>query len=232
MKIVLPLLALLAAGCKSAAPGYTPTPPAPVEQVVPAEVKNPLSLMPLDLGNQWTYTLRVEEFRGGKSVGKIENAVEYRVAQARPDGTALLVLKQGEDVIDQQVWRSTGDGLYQVASGLKSVPFVPQQPLALLPLTPGRTFSWKGRGPNPNGESVSETLSSVILAPQNVDTGLGPLSAFPIETRTDYDGGNSRNTSWFRTGVGLVRLLQETTWRDGRRQTLLLTLNNYAIKRQ
>ena len=234
MKIVLPCLALLAlalAGCKNHAPGYTPTPPTVVEPVKLAEVKTPLALMPLDLGNQWSYTLTVETYKKDKLLGSGDVSVDYRVSTVRPDGSALLILRQDGQSVDQQVWRSTSSGLYQVASGLKSVPYVPQQPLALVPLSPGQKFDWKGRAPEPDAGVGPATMTSVVLAPQNVDTGLGPLSAIPIESVTRYPRSVARSTSWFRPGVGLVRLRQETAKKDGSRQILTLSLDNYALKR-
>lgn len=232
MKSVLPCLALLATvGCRNHAPGYTPVAPVVVEPVKLAEVKSPLALMPLDLGNQWSFTLTAETYQKEKLLGSAKVAVEYRVSTVRPDGSALLVLRQEGQTVDQQVWRSTADGLYQVASGLKSVPYVPQQPLALVPLAPGQKYQWQGSAPDPNGSVVQASMTSLVLAPQNVDTGLGPLSAVPIESVTKYPRSVARSTSWFRPGVGLVRLRQETTKKDGSQQILTLALDNYALKR-
>lgn len=232
MKIVLPCLVLLsAAGCRNPAPGYVPSAPVVVEPVKMTEVKSPLALMPLELGNQWSYTLAFESFEGSKPTGSSEVAVDYKVSTVRPDGSALLILQQDGKSVDQQVWRSTADGLYQVASGLKSSSYVPQQPLALLPLSPGQKFEWQGRGPDPSGEIGQAKMTSVVLPAQNVDTGLGPLSAVPIESVTKYAHTVTRSTSWFRPGVGLVRLRQETTKKNGRREVITLALDNYAIKR-
>lgn len=238
MKIVLPLLAVplllappLLAGCRNPAPGYTPVAPAPIEPVQPTAVKTPTALMPLDLGNHWTYDLQNQSFAGEKPLGEQEIEVEYRVVEVSPDGDARVTLESDDKPLDQQIWRSSPEGLFQVASGLKADRFDPAQPLALLPLTAGRKFEWEGRGPLADGRVGHSSLTSEILEPQNVDTEIGTLSAVPVVTRTEYDRGHVDNTTWFRPGIGLIRLRQETITKDGHRDVLLLTLTNYAIKR-
>ena len=231
MKSVLPpLLLALLVGCRNPTPGYTPVPPAPIPQVSVKEVRSPLALMPLDLGNQWTYSLRAQSFQAEESLGEVEQTVDYRVTRVAPDGATTLVLEQGGKPLDEQVWKSTGGGLYQLSSGTRGVPFEPAQPLALLPLTDGRKFTWEGRGQIGENLVGRSRMASEIFAPQNVDTAIGTLSAVPIVTRTDYDGGHIENTSWFRPGIGLIRLRQETFGARERRDVLLLTLTNYAIK--
>lgn len=232
MKIVLlSLPLLLAAGCRKAAPGYIPVAPPPIEPVKAAEVRTPTALMPLDLGNHWTYTLQSQSFAGEKLQGSTELTVEYRVAEVSPNGDARVVLEANGKPIDQQGWRSSPSGLYQVTSGLRSDPVVPIQPLALLPLTAGRKYTWEGMGPVSEGRVARSRTTSEILEPQNVDTQIGTLSAVPIVTQTEYADGRMENTTWFRPGVGLIRLRQETFGAKGHRDVLLLTLTNYAIKR-
>lgn len=234
MKTVLApiLLGFLLAGCRNPAPGYTPVPSKPVVPVSAKEARTPQALFPLGKGSVWTYTMRSQTYQGDRldSEGTPE-IVEYRVTDVSPAGDVTLTLERMGLPIDRQVWRVTPTALYQVASGLQGVPFRPVQPLVLLPLDAGRRFRWEGSGMSGPRKVGRSRVTSEVLAPQAVDTDMGRLSAVPIASRTEYEGGWVENTSWFRPGVGLVRLRQETPGGGDRRDVLVLTLKTYALKR-
>lgn len=226
------LLALAVfAGCQNPAPGYTPVPPPPVEPVSTKDVRKSTDLMPLDEGNRWIYTLRMESVEGRKPLGAGEDTVVYRVESIEPNGDAVMVLEQGGRVLDRQGWRSNENGLYQTTSGANQFPYSPAQPIALLPLTTGKKFGWKGKGVMSDGTVGFGTSESEVLPPQNVDTKMGSLSAIPVLSHTTFKTGRNASTSWFKPGVGLVRLRQETASPNGRRDVMLLTLTNYALKK-
>lgn len=225
------------AGCRGKVAPYVPTPspqPAPVE----TKVERPVDLMPLEAGNQWSYNLRTESYQGDKQMNATEYPVAYRVVAPRANGGWLVQLVQDDQVIDRQVWRSSSNALFQDTAAdratdtIRDVAFVPPQPLAVLPLQTGQTFSWSGRGVMPDGLISQGHAESKVLEPQTVDTAMGTLSAIPIRTVTTYPRGSTEITSWFKPGVGLVRYRQETSDpKTGRRAVLLLVLTNYALKR-
>lgn len=218
------------AGCRNPAPGYTPQPPPPVEPVSAKEVKKSTDLMPLAVGNQWIYTLRMETVEGRRRLGAGEDTVVYRVESVAPNGDAVMVLEQNGTVLDRQGWRSNESGLYQTTSGANQFPYTPAQPIALLPLTTGKRFSWKGKGVMSDGTVGYGTSESEVLPPQNVDTTMGTLSAIPVLSRSSFRSGRNVSTSWFKPGVGLVRLRQETAGANGRHDLMLLTLTTYTLK--
>lgn len=232
MKAFLPaLLFLFAAGCRPATHAYVPTPPPKVEPA-PTEVAGGAAVMPLAVGNRWTYSLRTEAYDGSKPLGRNEETVIYRVKAryGKNDQDAYLTLEASGRTIDLQDWRTTDAGVYQLSSGAKRTAYSPPQPLILVPMTPGRRFEWKGRGAMPDSSIGQGSAKNEILPSQTVDTGMGPMSAIPVVSRMSFAGGQSENTSWFRPGVGLVRFRQETVGK-GRRVVLLLTLTSYALQK-
>lgn len=229
LPILLPTL-VLAAGCGRLKPGtYTPTPPPKVEPVE-NKVTESNEVMPLHEGNQWSFELRIENYANGKAVGGATQNVSYRVASVNGN-RAVLVLEQDGKVIDRQDWETTADGIYQTSSGLQKTPYSPPQPAAPLPLENGKRMKWTGKGLMSDGSVDFGKADLEVLSPQAVDTGVGTLSAIPVTTVTTYGKTRCENTTWFRPGIGLIRLRQDTISKD-RQSIVLLTLTNYALKRQ
>jgi hypothetical protein len=214
-------------GCGARESGYVPVPTkvAPIS----TDVSNGLDLMPLRVGNRWVYSLRSEAYQGPRLLGSTQETVSYRV-ESVVGGKARLALERDGRIIDRQVWRADAKGLYQLTAGLNDIPYVPEQPLAIVPIKTGEKFSWSGRGMMADGKTSVGKLTSEILAPQEADTAMGTLSAIPVETHTEWARGKSTNTSWFKPGVGLVRLRQETNSPNGRQTVLLLTLIRSELK--
>jgi hypothetical protein len=186
-------------------------------------------VLPLTVGNTWTYELRAEEYQGAKKLGSMTQTVMYRV-QTVNGNRALLDLSQEDQVVDRQTWENRPDGLYQLTTSLNSVPYKPAQIAAPLPLKKGKRFHWAGSGLMPDGSMGAGQAVSEVLDPEPVDTAMGTLSAYPVSTVTTFNGGRCDNTTWFRPGVGLIRLRQETTSK-GKRNVVTLILTNYALKR-
>lgn len=229
MKPFLPLsLLVFAAGCRTAPPAYVPVPPPKVE-AVSLDVSGGDAVMPMAVGNRWSYTMRTQVIQNGQPGPNNDQEVAYRV-ESSVGGTAHLILEtsDGKSAIDAQDWRATADGVYQVATGLSGAPTVPPQPLVLLPLEEGHRFGWRGKAMMPDGSNSEGKAESTILAPQTVDTAMGPMSAVPVESRMKFASGTSDSTAWFRPGVGLVRYFQSTTSK-GKTITLLLLLTNTTL---
>ncbi len=230
--LALPLLTLV--GCRSGASGYTPVPPPKVE-AVSLDLKSAGDLMPLEVGNAWTYAMKVQATQKGKATGGNQGSLTYRVDSKRGDGGALLVLEQDGMVQDRQIWRSSPDGLYQLSGGPNQTPYTPPQPVAPFPLKEGAKFRWSGKGLMANGKVAHGEATSDVAAPQKIDTAMtgadATMSAIPITTNTTFPGGKSVNTTWFKPGVGMVRYRQETTGDDGRNVVILLTLTGYTHKK-
>ncbi|RYG27217.1 hypothetical protein EON82_00015 [bacterium] len=223
--LLLPVLV----GCKSRPGTYTPTPPPKVEPVA-NRVTKAEEVLPLTIGNTWTYQLKAEEYQGNKRLGEATQTVLYRVTTVNGN-RALLELIQGDNVVDRQSWENRPDGLYQLTTSLKNVPYKPAQIAAPLPLEKGKRFNWVGSGMMPDSSMGAGKAVSEVMEPEPVDTAMGTLSAIPVTTVTTFKTGRCDNTTWFRPGVGLIRLRQETTTNNGRRSIITLILTNYALKR-
>ena len=233
MKPLLSLsFALLAlTGCRPESSGYVPVPEGKVEPAS-TKVAGSEELMPLDVGNQWTYSLQAQASKGNTPQGSDEGTVSYRVA-SRSGSTALLLLEQDGKIIEQQDWEATPQGLFQRSGSQSRILYTPPQPMALLPLDADRTFTWSGTGPMGGSTRASGSMTANIRRPEDVDTAMGTLSAIPVYTHTTYAKGSMDNVSWYRPGIGLVRVRQTTKDKaTGRTEVILLTLTNYAVKRK
>jgi hypothetical protein len=222
------ILLLAAAGCRSRPGTYTPTPPPKVEPLS-GPVTKAEEVLPLTVGNTWTYELKAEEYKGDKKLGQMTQTVNYRV-QAVNGSRAVLELSQGDELVDRQSWENRPDGLYQLTTSRRDVPYKPAQIAAPLPLEKGRRFNWVGSGMMADSSMGFGKAVSEVMEPEPVDTAMGTLSAYPVTTVTTFKGGRCDNTTWFRPGVGLIRLRQETL-SNGRRSIVTLILTNYALKR-
>ena len=228
--LLLVLPPLLVAGCRNPAPGYVPVPPPIVKPVSLASVRDAKDLMPLAVGNHWSYVLDLQNFdKRDKPLPAFRGKAEIDIAARWPNGTGVLVLTQNGNVIDRQAWYGDASGLYQVEGDVTGVPYRPILPAFTLPLKAGKRFAWSGRGPMPAGDAGRGRAECEILAPQNVDLAKGTVSAVPIVTRMTYPGGDTVSTSWFQPGVGLVRLQQETS-AGGERSVSTLTLIQHTTK--
>ena len=97
------LLLLVAVGGCSSRPGtYTPTPPPKVEPLT-GPVTKAEEVLPLTVGNSWTYELKAEEYAGNKSLGASSETVTYRVKVVNGN-RAQLELSKDYQIIDRQGW--------------------------------------------------------------------------------------------------------------------------------
>ena len=223
---LLPLLIVLA-GCRNPAPGYVPVPPEEIPKVSFDSVKDAKDLMPLAVGNHWTYQYDTQNYdKAGKPEKPFGGKANIDIAARWPNGTGVLVVSQSGNVVDRQAWFGDDKGMLQVEGGVEGTAYRPGLPAFTLPLAAGKRFEWRGSGPTPLGGSASMTAQGEILEPQNVDLAKGTVSAIPIVTRIAFPGGNTVSTSWFRPGVGLVRLHQETTGRGIRTVTTLALIEH------
>jgi hypothetical protein len=230
------ILLVAVVGCRSKPGTYTPTPPPKVEPLS-GPVTKADEVLPLTVGNSWTYELKLEEYQGGKKQGSATQTVAYRVLSVNGN-RAMLELSQGDEVVDRQAWENRPDGLYQLTTSLRDVPYKPAQIAAPLPLQKGKRFVWVGSGMMPDSSMGTGRAVSEVLDPEPVDTAMGTLSAYPVSTLTTFKGGKCENTTWFRPGVGLIRLRQEMIAPTvvnkkpvEKRTVITLILTNYALKR-
>lgn len=220
MRHRLPLFAIAAAavlaGCGSSGSNYKPTPVKPVDEVAlkPGDEK---SLFPVKEGNQWTYVGQTVTRVGGRQASTDFEMV-FKVVKVTPKGNGTVASIEVNTNLpnsktDYQQWEVNDKGIYQLSVGNPPVPFNPPQPIALFPMEADRNFAWKGGGMTPGGKSGQSSLTSKILAPQEVDTASERYSAYGVETKGTFsvDKANGRVASFafWTPGVGLVRYKQE-----------------------
>lgn len=211
--------------------------PTPVKSVQPAVVARgeERTLFPLQVGNQWVYTVEDQQRRGDQAASRTAEAV-FRVSKAEPmgDGTkAVIEVSFDGRVQETQSWLVDSTGIYQLTAGRSALVYEPKQPALLFPVDTGRTFQWKGKGLMPDGTSGTGTLDNRILGPQEVDTEMGRMSAFCVETtgtfRSQRGQGRMRSMVWWAPKVGLVRWRMELSVGElGAVQTL--RLKSYTLK--
>ena len=231
MRILWPCAVLATAGCGHG--GGSAYQPKPVPKVEAVAVKEGIeqNLLPLDEGNQWTYTVSVTAIAGGRRLGG-EKEQTFKVAKVEPQGDgkkATFELWLDGKLSDRQVWLVNSKGIFQVATGLDLKPFTSPQPVIFFPVTPGATFDWNGN--TPQGASV---VKSKVLGPQEVDTDSGRVSAIAVSSNsqitTSKGKGSSSSTIWLCPGTGIVRFVQQET-SGSRVGQIVMRLKSHSLKK-
>jgi hypothetical protein len=225
----------VAVGCSNRPPDTFV--PKPVETIPPATVTpgNETSLMPLDKGDQWTYSVTAMQKVKGVDQAPINYESKWKVIDSKQTADGIEATIETEKVgggKDLQRWRATSKGIYQLADGTPQVVFSPPFPVVLFPVKEGSVYTWKGTGPNGTGKPGAQTSRRTIRGSQIVDTDMGQMSAIPIDDDGTVTSGNkvarSASTIWLAPGVGIVRLRQEVVLGDGG-YVLLLKLKSKSL---
>lgn len=179
------------------------------------------SLLPLKVGNQWTYEAESQSPSGSQKA-----EVTIRVAKVTPseDGAVAVLETVNADgqVTQVQTWRTNSKGIYQLASGepgKTATPYTPPQPTIVFPFTAGTTkFSWTGTGICAVGRAGSEKTTARVLSPQEIDTGQGTVSAFPVESGGQFEVSDDKGkkvkglvatTTYWVPNLGIARFQQQ-----------------------
>jgi hypothetical protein len=222
-------------GCGKSGTSVEPKASKPLEpaKVQPGEERQ---LFPLVAGNQWVYESNLMA-QGGNRVQEQNAIVTIKVKSVTDDAGKTKAIVEAtndqDDAKDQQVWIADKTGIYQSSVGRDPVFFEPLQPVVTFPVQQGDKFTWKGKGYRPLGGPGNYTAESVVLASEEVDTGLGKMSAIPIESVSKYRWQNRdvevRNTSWWVPKIGLVRYVVVVSFPGGGyRRTL--RLKSHSLK--
>lgn len=206
----------LVTGCSSSK-GYKPTPTKDVEAVEPTKI-TAADLWPIKVGSAWTYEVTTSSSAPGATPQK--QTVVFTVDKVDPiaDGVRFqLVQSVDGEKRDRQLWESTSKAISQVWIGEEKNLFTPPQPTITFPIETNREFAYKGIGPTLTSVLGPIDVKSKILAPQIVDTGMGKISAIPVETLGGYTAndpangalkGQLRTVAYFAPKIGLVRFNQ------------------------
>lgn len=231
----IPILALMGvAGCgKGGGSAYQPKPVPKVEAIAPKEGIDQ-NLIPLDEGNQWTYTEQVVRVMGTqRQQASVEQIFRVTKSTRTPEGVkATIELSANGKLTDRQVWLANDKGLYMLSQGLNDKPFTPPQPVILYPVEAGKSFKWQGSSIGPDGKTSTSTIESNILGNQEVDTETSHVSAIAIESKISFDkkDQSESSTMWVQPGTGIVRLVQQVVAGKVGGQ-ITLKLKSYSLKK-
>ena len=200
----------VAVGCGKGGGSYEPKPvKEPAAATVPKGDER--NLMPLAVGNQWTYEVQGRALSNGQVV-ELAGELTWKVVKVETAGgetRAIIDVYSKDKRTDRQGWIVNSKGIYQTYIGLdKVIQFTPPLPSILFPIEKGTKFKWSGSGPRPGTTPGPIKQVSTVLGNQQVDVLEGPaLSAIGIETKGDYGKaiGKSQATVFFAPNVGIVR---------------------------
>lgn len=229
------LVTVALVGCGKSGASSEPKASKPLE---PAKVQpgEELQIFPLVPGNQWVYESSLVA-QGGNRIQEQQAVVTLKVKSLKSEGGQTKAIVEAtndqDDTKEVQVWVTDQTGIYQSSVGRDPVFFQPMQPVLKFPIEQGQKFTWKGRGYRPVGGPGNYTAESVVLASEEVDTGLGTMSAIPVETVSKYRWQNRdvqvKSTAWWVPKIGFVRYAIIVSFPEGGYQRTL-RLKSHSLK--
>jgi hypothetical protein len=194
------------------------------------------TLFPLKVGNQWVYTVESNIVQQGKEINR-KAEVMFVVTDVSPtaDGAkATFEVRQKNNVVDKQIWEVNKRGIFQLTSGKTQVGFNPPVPGILFPLGEKNSkFEWAGSGIQPIGGVGTGVLHNVYLGAQNVDTDMGQMSAYCVESQGTFKvkggSGAQKSSTWWAPKVGMVRFHSQAVVR-GLTTIQILRLKGFTPK--
>jgi hypothetical protein len=139
---------------------------------------------PIDVGQTWRYHAI---YRNAEK--RSEFYVNWKVSRVNDTGKSKRVvidITSEELEPEQQVWEFDKTGAYQIMVGNPLKQLKPRLPVALWPPTPGKTFSWTGKGIQPWGGWDHYSFKSTIKPPEMVDTPEGQMKAVVVHSKVRF----------------------------------------------
>jgi len=94
-----------------------------------------------------------------------------------------------------------------------------------LPIKDNMKFQWKGSGICPDGNPGEMKVMSEVRGSEPIDTAVGKDTALAVESNTSFKSTKLTAllgiTTWYKPGVGIVRLKQALVARGGNVVTTL-----------
>jgi len=185
-------------------PAYVQTPKQPVSTA---------NYFPLTLGSTWTYEVIIPQVSSGEVQIFTQEVTVIKVTKDRVGFYAALEYRENGAVTITEKYHVTQDGIRRIAGGAKaSETLVPPFPLIRSPLTPEKTWSWKGKIVQKSGTGGAEAIMSVS-GPEQVDVPAGKFTTLQIHCEQVLIGqlnGKPKRANlpvdyWFAPNVGLVQ---------------------------
>ena len=242
--LALTMFGVLAIGCGDSKGAYKPV---DAKDVAPSTVAagEELTLFPLAVGNKWVYDLKSTQLtQAGALPQSAEFTLEIKTVEDLEAGAkrASVDVLKGEVLQDRQIWKVDSTGIYQEQTGLEK-PLRPEPPQVAVPfpLEANKVSTWAGKAPAGAATGMLDMTQEVTTKePEPVDTILGPISAYRVESKQVYKDAKgqdvvTRTVAWWAPKVGLVRHKQEVVVTPvGKKpvkvQEQLMTLKQHTVK--
>jgi hypothetical protein len=228
---------LAVGGCARQAPTPPPEPeptPPPRSSAWLDAPPEDAPLIPLVEGNRWLYDgeyVLTSDAGQTSTEGKMDilwevTAVRGITGGRMPGIDADITMSRDGEVVDKQVWRLTGNGLFQMSGGLDApVKFDPPSLMMPVPPNAGERLTYQGTGLTLAGLPGTIEAEGFVKEPQRTETPLAPISATAVESRGEFVAAGKRGTAiteaWFRPGLGVVRYRSELIFEGQNVQTTL-----------
>lgn len=230
-------LALGAIGCgNSNSTEYKPVPPKEPD-VVTVQAGEERTLFPLTVGNRWSYdAVSIVQTQAGTIRTPATLVLEVKEVTTEGDVTKATVdVFKGEVLQDRQLWVINNSGMYQEQTGLdKPLRPDPMQLALPFPIEVDKVVSWAGKAPGPDNKVVDVNQEVVNKGIEDVDTIVGMMKAYRVETTQRLKVGNEDvtviNVSWWAPKIGLVRYQQEAKAVGRVLQSQTLKLQQHTVK--
>ncbi|GMU53186.1 MAG: hypothetical protein AMXMBFR33_23320 [Candidatus Xenobia bacterium] len=165
--------------------------------LLPCALATEADYFPVGSGLSWVY-----QFKGRQSF-------DYTVEVVKTEGNRALVRTTMPQVLTQE-WYEVGSGGISLTGmedpdGERAL-YQPPRPYLRFPMKPGTSWTWTGR----LGRSSEITDSNRILASAQVKVPAGTFTCLVVETLTTQSGGTLNQTSYYASGVGLVKYVSES----------------------
>lgn len=165
----------------------------PVSSVLAQEAMPTTPYYPLETGTTWTY-----KTKEGRFVMKVDKQDKVKVQDKEVPCVRVVLLVEDKEV-GQECISVTSDGVYRNAFGAA----VPDKPVRILKLPLMTGDSWEI-----DGKALGDTFKGkfTVGKEEEITVPAGKYKAFPVSSEDlDASGLRASTTSWYASGVGLVR---------------------------
>ncbi len=204
-----------------------------------------LTLFPMDLGNEWVYSVDAEARTPQGQTGKGTDEFTFRVVSVEPtpakDGKIVVLRVYRKDTpteaSDEQTYQIDKTGIQQLTMGIgpNKMSFDPPQTVIKFPIKIGEKYTWEGMGPV-GGKLRKSKLDVEVVGTQLTDTKsdaqYDALQVKQVQTWKGDNNAEGRQESdiyWFQK-VGLIRLFQQVQNEQGGIGATKLQLKKQTLK--
>ncbi len=207
-------------------------------KVIANTAKSPYDLLPLSVGNSWTYQyyqVQVDAKGQRTESTAISTLKVVSVKDAQGGKEAVVRVYQGGEATSEIGFLVNDKGVFQTYhKGKEMMPYNPALLLMSWPVKAGQVINWTGTGLMPGPAKMGKIdLTVTCRGEMEVDTLTGRMKAIRtdgVETYS-YQGKKMQTTMsmWFEPRIGIIRTLDVFQFGAAGRQAEL-KLKSYTVK--